>query len=449
MNRQFLEQMQSLLKDEYNDYLDEMKKEPNRGYRINLLKADIEDFFACTDLSNEPTGFCSNGYRLRKDDTSLGRSIPYAAGLFYIQEPSASAAVTIMDPRPGMKILDLCAAPGSKSTEILEKLNNSGILVANEINRSRSEVLCENVERCGAANAVILNDTPAHIADQFASYFDMVLCDAPCSGEGMFRKNPDAEKEWSIENVCSCAKRQKEILEDAYRCLKPGGVLVYSTCTLNTVENEDVINAFISEHSDMHTQDAHASFGRGAYNRHNESLYAVRIMPMDHGEGHFICRMIKEDNGETCYLSAKKSEKIPEFVLSFLDSQLSKRYPYLYMNHDKVYGGTYPFIETGRCMLVRQQVYLGRIQKDRFEPSHAMYMSSYCSFRNTVNLSDEQAMSFLMGNALIYPSERGYCSMQWKGFPIGFGKSDGKTIKNHYPKKLRISERNRNGTGTV
>ena len=164
MNQQFLLQMQELLKDEYSDYLNEMKKEPNRGYRINLLKTDTDDFFSCTHLNDEPTGFCSNGYRLRNDETSLGRSIPYAAGLFYIQEPNASAAVTVMDPQPGMKILDLCAAPGSKSTEILERMQNSGLLVANEISRSRSEILCENIERHGAANAVILNASPADIA---------------------------------------------------------------------------------------------------------------------------------------------------------------------------------------------------------------------------------------------------------------------------------------------
>lgn len=343
-----------------------------------------------------------------------------------------------MDPAPGMKILDLCAAPGSKSTEILERMNNNGLLVANEISRSRSEILCENIERCGAANAVILNDTPEKVAEQFPDYFDMVLCDAPCSGEGMFRKDSDAEKAWSIENVQACARRQNDILSSAWKTVKPGGILVYSTCTLNTVENEDVIRSFLSAHPDMHTVDPRVSFGRKAYANNDEKLDAVRIMPMDHGEGHFICRMIKDEGGRAGSVRIKQSDKVPASVMAFLDSQLEKRYPFLYMNHDKVYGGTFPFADTGRCMLVRQQVYLGKIQKDRFEPSHAMYMSSFSGFRHIVNLNDEQAKSFIAGNALMYPSDRGYCCMQWKGHSIGFGKSDGKTIKNHYPKKLRI-----------
>ena len=230
MNDLFLERMREMLKDEYPAYLEKLNDPARKGLRINTLKITPDDFFACTNYELEKSPFAKNGY-YANIKSGVGFTPEHMAGFFYIQEPSASSAVTILDPKPGMKVLDMCAAPGSKSTQISEMLEQEGLLVANEIHPTRSRILLENIERCGSANTIVLNNDPKDISKAFPEFFDMVLCDAPCSGEGMFRKEDQAVEQWSLENVQACALRQSYILEEAYKCLKPGGTMVYSTCT--------------------------------------------------------------------------------------------------------------------------------------------------------------------------------------------------------------------------
>ena len=243
----FTERMQGLLGLEYEEFLASFEHEKYQALRLNPLKRD--DMSVITEkvkqtFQLQQVPWAENGYYYTKEDQP-GKHPWHEAGLYYIQEPSAMAPVTLLSPQPGERILDLCAAPGGKSTQIASAMEGEGLLVTNEIHPARAKILSENVERMGIRNACVLNETPEHLADIFEEYFDRILVDAPCSGEGMFRKNEVACEEWSPENVQLCADRQDGILECAARMLVPGGRLVYSTCTFAPAENEGSISRFM------------------------------------------------------------------------------------------------------------------------------------------------------------------------------------------------------------
>jgi NOL1/NOP2/sun family putative RNA methylase len=434
MDERFLHEMKELLGSEYDAWYSSLDLAPQRGFRLNLLKTDEEEFFSLMPLEKERTPFCDHGYYLH-DEKGLGVSPAYLAGLFYIQEPSASSAVTILAPQKGDKVLDMCAAPGSKSTQIAEMLGNTGFLCANEINAKRAAVLKENIERQGAGNVLILNSDTSALADAFPAYFDRVLCDAPCSGEGMMRKNETAEEQWSPELVASCAERQKEILENAYRCLSGGGTLVYSTCTFNRHENEEVIASFLKRHADMHMDTLQVSFGRQTevegFGR------AIRIFPMDGGEGHFICRM-KKDGEIHSEVKRLKESRPDSCVLDFLHETMENSYPYVYQFRNRVYGGLFPFTETGHCHVLSQETYLGEIKGKRFVPSHAFFLSSCAVFREPLELNEEEVHAYLHGEQINRPASKGWHPVCWKGHALGGVHSDGKALKNKYPKQFRL-----------
>ena len=437
MNEEYFARMKEMLKDEYDAYLAVLDEEPQKGFRVNPLKCTEEQLFACMDLVHEKSPYAEHGY-YTEARPGIGYTPAYLSGLFYMQEPSASAAVTVLDPKPGMYVADLCAAPGSKSTQILEMLQNQGLLVSNEINAKRAQALCENIERNGAGNAVVLNADTKDIADAFEGFFDAVLCDAPCSGEGMFRKSDDAVNDWSQANVLKCAALQKEILENAYRCLRPGGIMVYSTCTFSKEENEMNMSWFVKNHPDMKIVRLDASFGRRAYAMEGGTENALRIFPMDGGEGHFICRLTKD--GDTVQREHRLLKGIPisQNILQTVNEILAEPYPYMYLKNNRLYGGTVPFYDCGRCHILRYQVYLGELVKnERFEPDHHMAMSTVSSFRIKVDLDDEMLKKYMHGEQLPIATSKGYCLLTWHDFAVGLGKSDGSSIKNKYPKGLR------------
>lgn len=432
------EKMKQMLGDEYEDYLSSFSSNAFRGYRINPLKTKPDEFFSLVPFTPSPSPFASGGYYLIDDIGGVGALPAHAAGLFYLQEPSASSAVTLLDPHPGMRVLDLCAAPGSKTTQIGGLMNNQGLLVANEINGRRAAVLKENVERFGLTNCLVLNADPSTVADNFAGYFDAVLCDAPCSGEGMFRKDPEAIKEWNEGTEDFCAQRQKPILEAAYQCLAPGGTLVYSTCTFAIAEDEANVQWLLDTHPDLTLVDPGVSFGREGIHLANGTNRSRRIYPMDGGEGHFAAKLVKAGNMEhEIQRPLLKSEPIKKEVSQFLAASFPS-IPYLYSHGDRIYGGSCPFIDAGSCHIVRHQVLLGEMKNGRFEPAHAMYMTplSYCGSVREVN--DEEAARFLRGETLLAKGIRGYAAVSWHGHRLGFGKGDGSVLKNRYPKNLRI-----------
>lgn len=435
MNEKFLSQMKEILKDEYPSYLKCLEEKPIHAFRINPLKCDAKHLFDVLDIKREPSPYANNGYYT--DETKYGNTPEYLSGAFYMQEASASAAVTVLNPKPNMKVLDLCAAPGSKTTQILEKMNNQGLLVSNEYDHKRSRILLENVERNGASNCIVLNNDTKDIAKTFDEYFDMVLCDAPCSGEGMMRKNDIAIQQWSTDLVAHCASLQKEILENAYLSLKKGGTLVYSTCTLNLEENEYQIKQFLDRHTDMHVVNPNVSFGRKGLINDYSIDESIRIYPMDKAEGHFICKMVKDGTPSDYQLKELKSDKIPHELENLLHDELDTIYPYLYYKNNHLYGSSYPFIDVAKCNLVREFVYIGEMKKGRFEFSHHFFMSSYSSFKHKYEMNDNEVKMYLHGEQISGNVQKGWVAMCYHGFVIGGAKSDGSAMKNKYPKAFR------------
>ncbi|MGM9940892.1 MAG: NOL1/NOP2/sun family putative RNA methylase [Bulleidia sp.] len=437
MNELFEIQMRELLKDEFDSYMECLSQQPQKGFRINTLKTDAAHLFSCVNLNPVQHPFADNGY-YTDVERGIGYTPEYMAGTFYMQEPSASSAVTILDPKPGLNILDMCAAPGSKSTQIAEKMSHQGLLVCNEINPKRAAVLVENIERHGCANAVVTNSDTSLLADELGGFFDMVLCDAPCSGEGMMRKEDEASRQWSPKLVSDCAQLQKEILENAYRCLKPGGVLVYSTCTLNMQENELQILQFLKNHPDMHMDDAHVHFGRRAMISDFGIDQAVRIFPMDGGEGHFIARMVKDGVSGSVQLLVLKSERIQKDTMETLRNTIEKDYPYMYAYHGYVYGGTNPFYDFGKVRVMRAQVRLGEEKKGRFECDHHLFMSAWSPFVKRYEMNDAEVRKYMHGEQISGSIGKGWTAMCYHDNVMGGAKSDGKVLKNHFPKAFRI-----------
>ena len=436
-NALFDEQMKDLLKDEYDAYKNCLQSEAYRGFRINPLKTDADHFFEIFHEPHEKSPFSEYGYYLNSD-LKVSKDILWHAGLYYMQEPSAGCAVTAMGIEPGMRVLDLCAAPGSKSTQIAELLGNEGFLVVNEISRKRASVLLENIERHGSSCTMVLNEDTAHIADVYEGFFDAVLCDAPCSGEGMFRKEPQASEDWSPANIGLCVKRQAMILDNAYRCLKEGGVLVYSTCTFNTAENEEQVLHFLERHPDMHMEEIDEPFGRSGFDFGRGTDLSRRIFPMDKGEGHFTARMRKEGSGRRKDAPLLKGDRIPKACTEFLKEQCEDMYPYLYAYKNRIYGGTAPFYEYGRLRILRHQVLLGEMKGKDFVPSHHFWRSSFTPFRRVIGLSEEDLDRYLAGAEIASDTERGWYAVSCGGFVYAGTKCDGRHLKNKLPAALRM-----------
>ena len=307
----FLQAMERLLGPEYPVFLQSYQQPPRRGLRRNPLKCGQPQLEAALPFALEPTAFSPLSYAFAAGEEGVGRLPAHHAGLFYVQEPSACSAVTVLDPRPGEKVLDLCAAPGGKSTQIAGLLAGEGLLWSNEIVKSRAQALLSNMERLGVPNAVVSSCHPQRLCQSLQGFFDKVLVDAPCSGEGMFRRDPAAVAQWSPESPAACAQRQRAILDSAALAVREGGVLVYSTCTFSREENEDNVRWFLSAHPEFTLLPIEAGFGRPGV----EGLSVRRIYPMDGGEGHFVAKFqrvgenVDKVGTFTAYLSRREEAK--------------------------------------------------------------------------------------------------------------------------------------------
>ena len=439
---EFLERMRALLGSEYEAFLRRYEGDNFRGLRVNTLKCTPERLKALVNFELKPTPFCPNGFYLPAEVQSPGNSPLHHCGAFYIQEPSATSAVEMLGVEEGDFVLDLCAAPGGKSTQIGAKLNRKGLLWSNEIVRSRANILLSNIERMGIPNAVVSNAHPEALCDRLAGCFDKVLVDAPCSGEGMFRKNSEAQEEWSVEHVKSCAERQLHILNSAKNALRAGGVMVYSTCTFSREENEGVIERFLAENPDFELEDAGVSFGRATME------YARRIFPMDGGEGHFAARLRKQGEcrqGECRQNAAPVGHtQADKAVLDFYDSLFVAR-PFgerLEIIKDKIYilPENYNFDIKGLPIL-RAGLILGELVKRRIEPHHSAFMAARADdCAGIVNLDADSAAirAYLHGEEIDVPRElSGYAAVAVSGMTTGFGKASNGRLKNKYPKGLR------------
>lgn len=440
MNEQFLERMQGYLKAEYPAYISSLQTALYRGLRINTSKISMEDLLQRSLCRMHQSDICAQSFYI-DDECKLGNHPAHLAGLFYLQEPSASSAVEILDVKKGDWVLDMCAAPGGKSTQIAAKLNHTGFLVSNEIEKKRAVILMSNMERLGFGECLITNNRPDELANEMKSWFDKVLVDAPCSGEGMFKKHSKAMEDWSIEHVKACATRQKQILESAYLVLKHEGILVYSTCTYSMEENEDVIASFLEAHPDMELLDANVMFGRPGFSHVGIDEKKVRrILPMDGGEGHFIARLQKHGEQPCSKKTVLASAKLEPYVQTFFHQQLHDTQAYYMAIQDKVYKKQTPFIKFKKLTIMRQGILCGEMVKKRFEPHQHFYSASFhqTKFRQICDLNDEQCHAYLQGNVLSIAGYSGYTALTWCGYPFAFAKGDGLVLKNKYPKGMRI-----------
>ncbi len=428
MNNEFLTRIQSYIPDEFDEFEKSLSNDMYKGLRVNTKKLDVDSFSSQVDFEVQKAPFSKNGFYVNE---SLGLHPFHISGSFYLQEPSASSVVSVMDVQPDDTVLDLCAAPGGKSTQIAEQLSSEGFLVSNEIEPKRSRILLSNFERMGVMNMMITNDSPERLCSSFESCFDKILVDAPCSGEGMMKKHDVAKDAWSIERIQECSHRQKNILTQAYKSLKKDGYLIYSTCTYAKEENEDIVEWFLNSFEDIELVPIDVDYGRPGFIEGTR-----RIFPMDGGEGHFIAKFHKKD-GEVKTFKYFKDRKYDSSIRLFLLDQLGFLPLYIRVEKDKIYAMEHPFIDYKN---VRQGIYVGDLKKNRIEPSHAFYLNAswihdYC---HVYDVTKEELDLFMHGQQLDVHASKGYLALTYKNIPFAFGKSDGNRITNKVPKGIRL-----------
>lgn len=423
--KEFSERMKNTLGGEFAEFLNVYENPPHRGFRVNLTKILPAEFFALTGREFEQVEWCKNGFYFSEGDGISGKDSLFCAGLYYIQEPSAMSAVGLLDVQQDDRVLDLCAAPGGKSTQIAEKLGADGFLVSNEYAPKRAAVLRENIERLGFKNVIVTNCEVGALEKKWSGEFDKILVDAPCSGEGMFRKEPAAVSAWSLEHTEACAVRQIKILNSAAKMLRDGGRIVYSTCTFAPCENEGVISEFLKTHPEF------------------ELAETTKILPhKQKGEGHFSAALIKRGDAPKMKTKAAQSAPPREFA-EFADKNLTR----FDLNGNYTLFGGRLFLtpvsapDINGVKVLSAGLYLGDIKKNRFEPSHALALALTADcFKRAVNFphTDISVQKYLRGETLSAEAQNGYCAVLADGFPLGWGKAVDGILKNHYPKNLRL-----------
>ena len=432
----FENRMKEMLGAEYSAFRAMYEEPHKRGIRLNTLKCTKEDLEKTLGFSLVQTPFSPLSY-YAPTELKMAAQPMYHAGAFYSQEPSAASAVTLLDPQPGEKVLDLCAAPGGKSTQIAALMQDTGLLWSNEVVRSRASILASNLERMGVRNAVVSSVYPDQLAAKLAGYFDRILVDAPCSGEGMFRRDETAVTEWSPEHVETCAVRQLAILDSAAECLRENGVLVYSTCTFSMEENEGVVLKFLEKHPEFVLEKPQVEFGRPAY-----GVDAVRIFPMDGGEGHFAARFRRTGaNGYGTGAYNHKPDKQTDMPAKELYKELFTDEPGRFVRiKDRILMLPEELPDISGLGVVRAGVEFGEVKKNRIEPAHGIFMASRaanCRSVLALAFDDPRVGAFLRGEEIEAPGCKGYTAVAVENVTMGFGKASGGVLKNKYPKGLR------------
>ena len=423
----FLERMKIQLGEEYADFLHALERPRAVALRFNPLKGEAPELpFVKDPVPWEPKGFYYD------PDSRPGLHVYHEAGVYYLQEASAMAPVALLDPQPGERVCDLCAAPGGKTTQIAGRMMGEGFLLCNEINPKRAKILSRNIERMAVSNALVTNEHPAVLAERFEEQFDKVLIDAPCSGEGMFRKEEAAVTDWSEETVQMCARRQAEILHSGARMVRPGGRLVYSTCTFAPEEDELAVAAFLENHPEFYPEQIVTPwFVPGENGSHR--MWPHKLL----GEGHFAAVLRKKGDGEAD-ISIPTSEKLPKEWTAFakeLGISLPEGRPVLF--GETLYWAPAGMPDIKKLKVLRPGLELGILKKGRFEPAHALALwLKDCANVQRFEADAPEIATYLHGN--VVPSERkGWCLVMAGDFSIGWGKGDGSVLKNHYPKGLR------------
>ena len=461
--------MQPLLGAEADAFLASLAEPARVGLRVNTLKCSPEDFRKLSPWSVENVPWCSSGFLL--DPAARPGLHPlHRAGVYYLQEPTAMAVAEALAPEPGEWVVDLAAAPGGKATHLASLTANQGLLVANEVTGSRVRALGENLERLGVRHALVTSESVQKLAAQWGAVFDRVLLDAPCSGEGMFRKSAEAVSQWSEYLVQSCAARQDELLTEAAKLVKPGGVLVYSTCTFAPEENEAVIAAFLAKHLEFGPLPltlTGAQPGRPDWiaDAPDDLKYTARFWPhLSPGEGHFIAKL-KRISGQTSGfntgsnagsnagarrktaaatpLSRQTYDLWNTFVYETFRSTPLPDAP-LTLRGDQLYAAPETLPELTGLRTLRSGVWLGTLKKNRFEPAHSLALALTQAELAGVRTLDLAAQSpelrrYLQGDVLETPGEDGWLVVTVSGFALGWGRRNRGTLKNFYPKGLRLA----------
>ncbi len=437
MHEAFLAEIRSLLDGETDAFLAEMERPYAHTLRLNPFRENAEG--AASAFTDDAVAWCPDG-RYYKEDTRPGLSPLHFAGAYYIQEASAMAPAMALDVQPGDSVLDLCAAPGGKSGQLAAALRGEGLLVSNEPEPSRAKILSATMERLGVSNSIVVNSLPEKLSPILPGFFDRILVDAPCSGEGMFRRDPATRSEWTPASPSGCASRQAFILDHAAKMLRPGGRMAYSTCTFNRAENEETIAAFLERHPEFRP----VSFslpGVGKSENGGLRLWPHRLR----GEGHFLALL--EKTGEADRPSGKAKPAKPDKEIQAAAKMLLDIAPGLQPLLDRgeiVRAGEYlRLVPSGApdmkgVKIVRQGLHLCRMGKNYVEPDHALAMALHPSDVSLAReVTDEEALPLLTGETL--PCEdRGWLMFTYKNMPLGWGKASGGIAKNHIPKGLRI-----------
>jgi NOL1/NOP2/sun family putative RNA methylase len=462
--------MSRLLGDEYAAFAAALEGKPVSGLRVNTLKLTAHQFQAISPFFlGNPVPWCDSAFIIPISDFSFGKHPYHLAGLYYLQDPSAMSTATLLDPQPGERVLDLAAAPGGKTTHLAALMQGQGLLVANEIKDKRVGHLAVNVERWGAGNVVITNETPERLADHFGPFFDRVLVDAPCSGEGMFRKDMGARRDWSPEMVAGCAIRQRNILRVAANLVRPGGMLGYSTCTFAPEEDEGAINGLLRGLTDENGLEQFEvvalpqlpGFMPGRPDWLNgvrrlqtsDALHgAVRLFPHRvTGEGHFVCVLRRKDGPESDHLPCVRdlSPSRVQFALweAFAGETLKVDFPQdrFQVYGDRLYLTPEDLPPLSGLRVIHPGVWLGNFKKNRFEPAHplALFLRPGQA-KNVLDLSSEVSGSrsplqkYLGGETIPSDGPSGWTLVTVDDWPLGLGKRVQGAVKNHYPKGWQI-----------
>ena len=444
----FTERIKSQLGESYIDFLAEYAKERTYGLRYNPLKIEkerLQSLLLQEQIALEKVPWAEEGFYYPAD-AHPGKLPLHEAGAYYIQEPSAMITVQLLDPKPGEKILDLCAAPGGKSTQIAGRMRREGLLVSNEVISQRAKKLSRNIERMGIRNAVVCNETPKRLAERFPLFFDKIAVDAPCSGEGMFRKDIQSRAEWSLEQVEICAARQRDILEQAAMMLKPGGVLVYSTCTFAPQENEQNAAWFVQRHPQFELEKSeqlwpHLQRAEGHYAALFRNVYQKQADTNKKAASN------RRAGGRASANDRQKQDKMfrGQFAQFCADTLSVKMQDWLFEQIEKgqlaAFGDQFylppsEITDLDGLKTERAGLQLGCCKKNRFEPSHALAMALHPNEVKQL-LELEEPQRYIQGEAVCCGAQKGWTLVTVHGCSLGWGKASNGILKNHYPKGLR------------
>ena len=423
----FLNRIEKQLGEEYPAFLQSLERPRAVALRFNPLKGEqpVLDFVG-EPVPWEPEGFYYD------PEARPGLHPYHEAGVYYLQEASAMSPVFLLDPQPGEKVCDLCAAPGGKTTQIAGKMDGKGFLLCNEINPKRAKILSRNIERMGVANALVTNEHPQRLAEKYEGFFDRVLIDAPCSGEGMFRKEEAAVTDWSLETVQMCARRQAEILNSGAKLVRPGGRLVYSTCTFAPAENEEAIALFLQEHPEFQPQVVAAPWFTPGENG-SYRMWPHKLL----GEGHFAA-VLRKMEGNDASQNQCLGDKAPKEWTAFAKQMgitLPEGKPVVF--GQSLYWAPVDMPDIRGIKVLRPGLELGLVKKDRFEPAHALALwLKTAANMQSIGADSREIAAYIHGD-VIPSNKNGWCLVQVDGYSIGWGKGDGTVLKNHYPKGLR------------